>query len=238
MLIATPASLSRLIHSSLVNCDPWSVLKISGTPNFEIASSSASRQKSAVSVLESPKARTLRLAPAHGVIVPTHEAVALIAYLASLKQPPWAGSETAGGEPATASMTNAAPVPNPTAPTPGAAPAGYDAAKGAALYTANCSACHQGSGEGLPGAFPSLKGNEVVNDEDATQHIEVVLHGLHDAKVAGIVYATVMPPFAATLSDAAVADIIDYERSSWGNHGKPVISAQVATGRAKASSAP
>jgi len=38
------------------------VLKISGRPNFDIASSSASTQKSAVSVFESRKARTLRLA--------------------------------------------------------------------------------------------------------------------------------------------------------------------------------
>jgi hypothetical protein len=43
-------------------CDPWSVLKISGTPNFDIASSSASMQKSAVIVFESLNARTLRLA--------------------------------------------------------------------------------------------------------------------------------------------------------------------------------
>jgi cytochrome c oxidase cbb3-type subunit II len=40
-----------------------------------------------------------------------------------------------------------------------------------------------------------------------------------------------MPPFAATLSDAEIADIIDYERSSWGNHGNPVAAAQVAAER-------
>jgi cytochrome c oxidase cbb3-type subunit 2 len=111
---------------------------------------------------------------------------------------------------------------------------GYDAAKGAALFTANCSACHQASGEGLPGAFPSLKGDAVVNEDDATKHIEVVLNGLHDAKVGGVVYGSPMPPFAGTLSDAEVADIIDYERSSWGNHGKAVTAAQVAAERGKA----
>jgi cytochrome c oxidase cbb3-type subunit 2 len=42
-----------------------------------------------------------------------------------------------------------------------------------------------------------------------------------------------MPPFAATLSDAEIADIVDYERSSWGNHGKPVTAAQVVAERAK-----
>jgi cytochrome c oxidase cbb3-type subunit 2 len=42
-----------------------------------------------------------------------------------------------------------------------------------------------------------------------------------------------MPPFAGMLTDVEIADIIDYERSSWGNHGKPVAAAQVAAERAK-----
>ena len=62
MLMATPALLRRSVHSSHVNCEPWSVLKISGTPNFDIASSSASTQKSAVRVFERRKLSTLRLA--------------------------------------------------------------------------------------------------------------------------------------------------------------------------------
>jgi cytochrome c oxidase cbb3-type subunit 2 len=102
------------------------------------------------------------------------------------------------------------------------------------LFTANCSACHQANGEGLPGAFPSLKSDAVVDKDDATKHIQVVLQGLHDAKVSGVVYGSAMPPFAGTLSDAQIADIIDYERSSWGNHGKPVDAPQVAAERAKA----
>jgi cytochrome c oxidase cbb3-type subunit 2 len=111
---------------------------------------------------------------------------------------------------------------------------GYDAAKGASLFTANCSACHQANGEGLPGAFPPLKDDAVVNKDDATKHIQVVLQGLHEEKVGGVVYGSAMPPFAGTLSDAEIADIIDYERSSWGNHGKPVVAAQIAAERTKA----
>jgi cytochrome c oxidase cbb3-type subunit 2 len=38
---------------------------------------------------------------------------------------------------------------------------------------------------------------------------------------------------AAVLSDAEIADIIYYERSSWGNHGKPVTATQVAAERAR-----
>jgi mono/diheme cytochrome c family protein len=113
-------------------------------------------------------------------------------------------------------------------------PGGFDAAKGAALYTANCSACHQAGGGGLPGVFPSLKDDAVVNKDDATKHIDVVLNGMHDARVSGVVYSSPMPAFAATLSDTEIADLIDFERTSWGNHGKPIAAAQVGTERAKA----
>jgi mono/diheme cytochrome c family protein len=110
--------------------------------------------------------------------------------------------------------------------------AGYDAAKGQDLYTANCSACHLANGEGIPGAFPPLKGSGAVNKDDASKHIQVVLNGMQGARAGGVVYASAMPPFAGVLSDAEIADIIDYERSSWGNHGKPVNAAQVAAERA------
>lgn len=174
-------------------------------------------------------------APARGAVVPTHEAQALIAYLAALKQPPWSGSEmddrvvpTAGTASAASSVSSKSPANASTAA------GGYDQAKGASLYTANCSACHQATGEGLPGAFPPLKGNDVVNDDDATKHIQVVLRGLQATEVGGVAYGGVMPPFAATLGDAEIAAIIDYERTSWGNHGKQAAPAQVAAERANA----
>jgi cytochrome c oxidase cbb3-type subunit II len=177
-------------------------------------------------------------APSHGVVVPTHQAQALIAYLSSLKQTPLAMDAMSGdghGAAGTASPeAGGLSTPPPAAPASAAAAVdGYDPAKGAALFSANCSACHQASGEGLPGAFPPLKGNDAVNDDDATMHVTVVLSGLHDTKVGGVAYGSAMPPFAATLSDADVANIVDYERGSWGNHGKPITPARVATERAK-----
>lgn len=42
-----------------------------------------------------------------------------------------------------------------------------------------------------------------------------------------------MPPFADQLSDADIANIVNYERSSWGNHAKPATAADVAAVRAK-----
>jgi len=107
-----------------------------------------------------------------------------------------------------------------------------DAPKGQAAYAARCSACHQGNGEGLPGAFPPLKGSGVVTKDDGTKHIRIVLDGLQGGKAGGVAYASVMPAFAAVLSDAEIADIINFERSSWGNHGKPVTAGQVAAERA------
>jgi cytochrome c oxidase cbb3-type subunit 2 len=219
--VRQPSSVWQYIHLY----EPRAVVPESIMPSFAWLFEVVDQAPAGVSPVPLPRA----YAPAHGVVVPTRDAEALIAYLAALKQPPWAGS--AGAAAGTASAATAA---SSAAPVGAAAPAGgHDAAKGASLYTANCSACHQANGEGLPGAFPPLKGNEAVNDDDATTHIHVVLHGLQATRVGGVVYGGAMPPFAATLNDAEVADIIDYERSSWGNHGKPTVAAQVAAERAK-----
>jgi cytochrome c oxidase cbb3-type subunit 2 len=171
-------------------------------------------------------------APAHGVVIPTHKAQALIAYLASLKQPALSAADVAQSAPSMAAMAD--PTAPATTPATGGPATGYDAAKGEALFTTNCAACHQASGEGLPGAFPPLKGNAVVNDDDAAKHIDVVLHGLSGAVIDGVSYPSPMPPFADSLSDADIANIIDHERSAWGNHGKPVSTADVAAARGKA----
>jgi cytochrome c oxidase cbb3-type subunit 2 len=198
--VRQPSSVWQYIHLY----DPRAVVPESIMPSFGWLFEVLDQAPAGVTAVPLPKA----YAPARGVVVPTHRAEALIAYLASLKQATSAGVSPPAG--------------------------GYDAAKGAASFTANCSACHQANGEGLPGAFPSLKNDAVVNKDDATKHIQVVLQGLHDARVGGVVYASAMPPFAGMLGDAEIADIIDYERSSWGNHGKPIDAAEVAAERAKA----
>lgn len=183
-------------------------------------------------------------APAHGVVIPTHKTQALVAYLLSLKQPPLGGPASAGGKSSTAASTEAAAA----APTARAAPSGGSAGHaaeskpsvqsalpsaaqithGEAVFTANCAACHQASGEGLPGAFPPLKGNPAVNDADPTLHIHTVIFGAHGLTIGGVSYASQMPPFGPQLSDQDVADVIDYERSTWGNHAPPVSAADVA----------
>lgn len=130
-------------------------------------------------------------------------------------------------------------VPNDTVANISAAPSdmsasrdtGYNAANGQALYTINCSVCHGANGEGRSGLDPPIKGSGVVTKDDPTKHILVVLNGLQGAKAGGVLYASPMPPFGSILGDVEIADIIDYERSSWGNHGKLVTAAQVAAER-------
>ncbi len=95
------------------------------------------------------------------------------------------------------------------------------AAKGAVVYAANCAACHQANGKGLPGAFPALDGSKIVNGPTAAQ-IALVLAGK-----AG----TAMPAWKQ-LSNVDIAAVITYTRNSWGNHsGEAVQPAQVVAAR-------
>jgi cytochrome c oxidase cbb3-type subunit 2 len=205
--------------------NPRAVVPESIMPAFDWLFHVVATAPAGATVVPLPKA----FAPRLGVVVPSRQAEALVAYLASLKQTPLSdsGHDTHDAMPSAAATTATAAV--DATPEAGA----YDAVKGKALFTANCAACHQASGEGLPGAFPPLKGNAAVNDADPTTHIRTVLYGLQGVDVGGVVYSSPMPPFGATLSDADIANIIDYERTSWGNHGVPVTAAQVAAERAK-----
>jgi mono/diheme cytochrome c family protein len=114
-----------------------------------------------------------------------------------------------------------------------AAQSGFDSEKGRALYTTYCSSCHGVNGSGQPGTYPPLKGSGVVTKADATKHIHVVLDGLQGGSAGGVQYALPMPAFGSILDDANIANIIDYERSSWGNHGKLVKAAQVTAERGR-----
>jgi mono/diheme cytochrome c family protein len=121
-----------------------------------------------------------------------------------------------------------------TAESPGTAAQSDDTpGKGQILYSTYCAACHQANGEGVAGTFPALKGSAVVNRADASKHIDIVLAGLQGARVSGVTYANPMPAFKATLDDADIAAVIDYERGAWGNHGGLIAPEQVASERAR-----
>jgi cytochrome c oxidase cbb3-type subunit 2 len=161
-------------------------------------------------------------APRQGVVVPTARAAALVAYLEALKQPALAGQAGAPGA-----------VAPPATPPAAAKPGGFDAASGATLFAANCAPCHGDQGAGVPGAFPSLVGDPVVNAADPSVHIRTVLGGLSGKTIGGTKYDAAMPPFADAIGDQQIADIIDHERSSWGNAAPLVTAKDVAAQRGK-----
>lgn len=210
--------------------DPRAVVPKSIMPNFKFLLRVVTEVPLGETAVPVPPA----YAPLEGKVIPTQQAKALVAYLLSLKQTAIPGYKMNGGmsgitSAAPAAVAGSASSPAPTSP--GAY--SYDAAKGESLFSANCSACHQAAGAVIPGAFPPLKGNAAVDNADPTLHIHTVLHGAHDVTIGGVKYTSVMPPFAGQLGDADIANIINYERSSWGNHAKPVTPAEVAAVRAK-----
>lgn len=104
--------------------------------------------------------------------------------------------------------------------------AGKSAGNGAQVYSQNCQSCHQANGEGNS-AFPPLAKNPVVNGP-ATAVIHIVKNGLTGpVKVNGKTFNGTMPAWQKQLSDADIAAVITYVRSSWGNHGSAVTAAQV-----------
>jgi len=80
-------------------------------------------------------------------------------------------------------------------------------AKGEQVYTANCAACHQANGQGIPGVFPALAGS-VIATGPVDAHIDRVMNGK-----AG----TAMQAFGAQLGDVDLAAVITFERNSFGN---------------------
>ena len=90
---------------------------------------------------------------------------------------------------------------------------------GQTLYADNCAACHQASGKGVKGAYPALAGTPLIQG-DAKPLLSIVLHGKNE-----------MPGFKDDLTDADLAGLLTYVRTSWGNKCKEVTPAEVADAR-------
>lgn len=101
--------------------------------------------------------------------------------------------------------------------------AGFDyATLGSQVFAQNCQSCHGASGTGVPGVFPPLAGDPIVDGKDADAHVRIVLQGLSGKAIGGTRFAAQMPAFGTQLSDAQIAAVVDHERTSWGNHG-PIV---------------
>ena len=83
--------------------------------------------------------------------------------------------------------------------------------RGEKVYTANCAACHQASGKGVPGAFPALDGSALVLGPKAPQ-IDILLNGRN-----------AMPAWKGVLSGTDIAAVLTYTRNAWSNKAQENI---------------
>ncbi len=102
-------------------------------------------------------------------------------------------------------------------------------ANGERIYQANCQACHQDAGQGIPSAFPPLAKSDYLN-ADKNRAIDIILNGLNgEIIVNGAKYNSVMP--AMRLNDDNIADVVTYVLNSWNNDGGVVSADDVAKHR-------
>ncbi len=92
---------------------------------------------------------------------------------------------------------------------------------GVALYSANCQSCHQENGEGLPGAFPPLKGSKIVLNDDPQIMVDIIMNGYSGRATEGF---PPMPNIGTSnnLSAEEIAAIMNHEKTSWGNNARKV----------------
>jgi mono/diheme cytochrome c family protein len=102
---------------------------------------------------------------------------------------------------------------------------------GKRLFATICAACHQPTGQGIPGRFPPLAGSDFLN-ADKHRAIQVVVRGLQgDLTVNGHKFNNAMPRFP--LNDQDIASALTFVYNSFGNSGKDVTAEEVSSVRAE-----
>ncbi len=105
-------------------------------------------------------------------------------------------------------------------------------AKGKAVYESVCGICHGSDGLGKAGQAPPLAGSEWVA-KDVVSLARIPLTGMNGPiQVAGKDWNLAMAPMGAGLSDDALAAVLTYIRTAWGNQSSPVSEADLKAARA------
>ncbi len=105
-------------------------------------------------------------------------------------------------------------------------PAAAVADRGARIYGGNCIACHQETGVGIPGAYPSLAGSPVVTGDPAELALWVI-RGQRPRSMPVGRFPTQMLQFG-WMKPADAAALFSYLRANFGNTAPPVDAATVA----------
>ncbi|WP_095100037.1 cytochrome c [Pseudomonas sp. Irchel 3A5] len=104
--------------------------------------------------------------------------------------------------------------------------AAKDLTLGERLYLDNCGACHFVKGEGASRIFPRLDGASIINAENPTALVHVILAGAKTPSTARGPSILPMPGFAERMNDAEVAELATFLRQGWSNQA-PAVSAKL-----------
>jgi mono/diheme cytochrome c family protein len=102
---------------------------------------------------------------------------------------------------------------------------------GQTIYARACISCHEADGMGAPRIYPPLPGNALLQAQDPSSTLRVILDGAQTLTTPRAPNTGSMPPYAHQLSDQQVADVANYIRNAWGNAAPPVTSDQVKAAR-------
>ncbi|MBI6912086.1 c-type cytochrome [Pseudomonas palleroniana] len=105
--------------------------------------------------------------------------------------------------------------------------AAVDTRPGAHTYATRCASCHGADGKGQPEWMPPLAGATSALATESASAINITLNGSQRVVTAGMPDAYRMPAFREQLSDAEIAEVLSYVRSTWGNHGGAVEASAV-----------
>jgi len=102
--------------------------------------------------------------------------------------------------------------------------------RGATVYKNICSACHSPNGDGAPGLAPPLRGSEWLEAEPSLLS-NIVINGLDGPiQVGGEDFNLSMPPLGS-LSDAQIADVLNWIRWQWSETKTMIPTSTVAAER-------
>ena len=106
-------------------------------------------------------------------------------------------------------------------------------ARGKMIYLQRCMVCHQADGGGVPKLNAPLDGSTAVNGANIAKLVKNIVKGFNDrVEIDGEFYENAMPA-AADLTDAQIADVLTFIRTSWSNKAGPVTLMQVKQIRSK-----
>ena len=108
-----------------------------------------------------------------------------------------------------------------------------DIAKGKKIYATRCLVCHQADGGGVPNMNAPLDGASNVVGNNIARLVSIIKKGYNE-KIAldGFYYSNSMTA-NPDLTDADIANVLSYIRTSWSNSASKITLAQVQAAKSK-----